>query len=1477
MNELSSNRSGYVGIRSVEASNYGKPQELWASSSGKQGQSSSFGTQMANLGTAGVGIYALWNIVPKALKSQENNVDFWYKVARRVENVSSEKPALDYFANIWNIFSRAGYASESLSMFTTKTDDVFFDISKKALSAQGRADTLEYLKKLGVKTTDLSSDFVAFSQGGLYSATLDSSGKLVKTNLLKNEISLMDKGKLSLAYVTDILPSTGLRNADGSIRASSVFGTEGFLPVSKNIGGKVRLLGNKSVQIPNAVKIGETYTSMALQRTSFLLDEMTEEAKKFLEFIDPKGESALFKAAEKAGVVPRLKLGSNAAMLGRYSILGAKVFAGWAILNQADHMMRGEGIEKGIGTAMTAGVLGYAGHKIGSIFNIKNPFMAVGGAALGIAGGLGIGTFSYGPMGGIANLVGNFNYLRAKLLSATPIDNWRRKLEEAIPNSTSFSTAMGVGIMSGLGATAMMRYFKKDVVVNNIHRKRYLSSIKWDTLEDLKQHQVVDPKKFNAIPGAISDEIRSEIDEFVLGLENFGKHSELQNIYGKVGDTVATKSNRLATLLEAQATTKVRKEIAEESGHWIGKSLKMIERAPFFRAAAYASVIGVGAYALATGQIAPLETPEEIRLKNSGQILEPVRRGQAWEFGSTPYEGTDILFYRPNWVARLKQGLTSEGTTQNRGAIEEFVLKNFTYRLEKEHYFDKPAPISSSAFDNVPFLYPLIKPLADLIKRPKLMHVGEWARIDEEGHDLQLLERSTGLDKLPDPMLGSISMSAPYSPYEYSRLIGKSWQDLTSLSGLTGFYARSMMNVLTGSKGFFNGKDELESFSKNTSMTRHFYDLHTGGGFAGIPFASEPIRRWLNKDNVDDYNPIENNMPDWLPEDLRYGNQSASLRYGGGEYRLPGAGYAQRFNEVKGLDPNDYPLLHRFNILGDVAPWSTEYRKVKNALYREIKDNKLTPSQEAFFYNYSKVVETRRDKRTYDQYIYNNEQYQKSNSIVDTVDYNSGTFTIQGDRTRYSIAGISNRNQDLIAQFNMSTMEAAEQKRSNSRALQGLIQPGQSIEVTRLKVLNNVTEEGWVPAGVKVDGVNLNKAARQYGFAQEDDTLSRYAMLNNAERTLAGGMEFFFHTANKLLAAPEYLTMFGMSPTQKFLNFRDVKEEYEQSYLYGEDVRLWQKPIGHWFSPALRTAAHNWLGIDIRSKSSKDEHQYEEYFDKLKYLKYQMLSNEAYEIGDVQSAKHYESVQRKTLLGGHGFFEENRFKNTMLGTENRYSLGFARELSPKRREEILDLMPDYKRRQLAGQYYNTELRALESLKRSGSANEADIARLAELRNLKVDQGYVRSKENQARYESNKREEESFADYMRREELSEWLENNHIPTNRSWVGYNPAVDLQDVKLKYIEAEGKDYHDFSIYPSQAKYIHRKSYITDEDLTPISMSINRMSLIHGAMKEANDFLEQSYSNISYNSQSPARTNDYVEFSLEQYHSINLNNLLF
>ena len=58
-----------------------------------------------------------------------------------------------------------------------------------------------------------------------------------------------------------------------------------------------------------------------------------------------------------------------------------------------------------------------------------------------------------------------------------------------------------------------------------------------------------------------------------------------------------------------------------------------------------------------------------------------------------------------------------------------------------------------------------------------------------------------------------------------------------------------------------------------------------------------------------------------------------------GYARLPGAGYEALHPELKDVNPEDYPDIHKLSILADVAPYSREYNIYRQKVGKEAQGN----------------------------------------------------------------------------------------------------------------------------------------------------------------------------------------------------------------------------------------------------------------------------------------------------------------------------------------------------------------------------------------------------------------------------------------------------------------------------------------------------------------------------------------------------------
>lgn len=329
------------------------------------------------------------------------------------------------------------------------------------------------------------------------------------------------------------------------------------------------------------------------------------------------------------------------------------------------------------------------------------------------------------------------------------------------------------------------------------------------------------------------------------------------------------------------------------------------------------------------GLLGTLETPGELSDIYSGRKLVPIKKSRFWEGGGTPIEGTEIDYYRPHHYVSF-MARTHEKSVWGQDApspIAQFFLKNFTYEMERRNYYDRPYPITSGAFEDVPVIGKLLAAtIGRVFKPPKLMHTSEFMRENSVGNIEFLHDREYGMSY----ELGGQTPGKPMSPFEASAVAGFLHYQFRELEGMTGWGKNMLQQATTGSPELATDRPIMESAGRMDSINDRFWDSNIGGGF----LTTEPIRRFLprKRSRVTDYNPIVNSMPSWLPAKFHRGDPYRKVE--AGTIRLPGAGYEAIHPELKGLSPENYPDIYKYAILGDVADTSLQFKKLQEQLYR---------------------------------------------------------------------------------------------------------------------------------------------------------------------------------------------------------------------------------------------------------------------------------------------------------------------------------------------------------------------------------------------------------------------------------------------------------------------------------------------------------------------------------------------------------------
>ena len=131
-------------------------------------------------------------------------------------------------------------------------------------------------------------------------------------------------------------------------------------------------------------------------------------------------------------------------------------------------------------------------------------------------------------------------------------------------------------------------------------------------------------------------------------------------------------------------------------------------------------------------------------------------------------------------------------------------------------------------------------------------------------------------------------------------------------------------------------------------------------------------------------------MPSWIPGEghlINFQKGDPCVKVDEGYARLPGAGYEALHPELEGLNPEDYPDIHKLRILGDVAPYSRQFNKVRSVLGKSTRDNPELRAE-------------------YEQILDQVRQTKESTLQVDTRRFDAPVDHIEGTIKRASFGGV---------------------------------------------------------------------------------------------------------------------------------------------------------------------------------------------------------------------------------------------------------------------------------------------------------------------------------------------------------------------------------------------------------------------------------------------------------------------------------------
>lgn len=405
-----------------------------------------------------------------------------------------------------------------------------------------------------------------------------------------------------------------------------------------------------------------------------------------------------------------------------------------------------------------------------------------------------------------------------------------------------------------------------------------------------------------------------------------------------------------------------------------------------------------------------------------------------------------------------------------------------------------------------------------------------------------------------------------------SGMIRDAFYSASEVGGIYGFMTKTGIGFEESGRGVTWAPSTLM-----TSYSRSFWDMSLGGMGGQL---SEIGRRYLPRDpNKQYYSPIENTMPDWMPGleyflDFQHGDPYAKVKRG--EMRLPGKAYETLYD----LHPDgtgqgewaNYGIFDRFRILADVAPYSNQYKQAKSMVSKMNQEGILSGDAVDEYNEILGQVSERKDKyRWYNKRFSNAEIKKETVHVTKVLDQNT-FLTKEYGNNPIRLAGVklSQDDEEAVGWLSQFIKEGASLK----IGLDG--DPNARVNDDTMNTMSAVVyapgnEEGSMFSySIKGQSLNYILANRKWSdgssvrVTDNEGSVATHAFFSNDMRFVGRQWERLTHD---ILPQLPIVGVFA----DKFLQVRTPLESYERDQVYGKEWKPWTEPIKSWLVPMAQT------------------------------------------------------------------------------------------------------------------------------------------------------------------------------------------------------------------------------------------------------------------------------------------------------------------
>lgn len=333
----------------------------------------------------------------------------------------------------------------------------------------------------------------------------------------------------------------------------------------------------------------------------------------------------------------------------------------------------------------------------------------------------------------------------------------------------------------------------------------------------------------------------------------------------------------------------------------------------------------------------------------------------------------------------------------------------------------------------------------------------------------------------------------------------------------------------------------------------------------------------------------------------------------------------------------------------------------------------------------------------------------------------------------------------------------------------------------------------------------LNEKMTYQNFNIDKDAYN-IPVVSDVGRTIySGAVDLFKDTISPL----EYMIPMGFRPTQKLLEYSNAIDQYEYQNLYGTMFSFWDKPIRDWFRPALYSAAHA-MGYDGTPGHVQRANEVNSYFDKLEFYKQMQLAQMAEQSGDSKGKRIALQNAQRTRYGINPQSDAMAIYQSLPDGEKEFFDAFSAARG-RDRERILEMIP---------------------------SDQVDL-----YRNLydRIDSG------DPSLYPGSKTVVDEQFLTQKLYDLEHHFQDKNLPDS-DWIGWHKDVDLNDIKVRYINELGMDLYDVDMYNSKLRAQTRRGYLEGSEQALMGgYSVPGASGLRNHIRNVVNFESQGQHNIT------------------------------